>query len=474
MAWVLVASLTFSATTLADWQQAQSRTIRHGLQAVLMCNGLFTSHRSLVQVFDQELKFLAPPRFEGPRGTAEGGPYEVDWAGRAVTVGTDIKGTAISAVFREGFGCIVLPPETKPTPEILSGLPTATTSVSVAAASNKNWPFGERVVIELPDDVDPSLLQDASDWAFERATPEQVTVSLLVTRGERMLLERYAPGFDASTRTRTWSAAKSIAATLLGMMVDDGLLSLDEPLPVDWRPQLAVPKNEARATVSLRHALQMASGLMPVDAEGLEYQSGSGLAYWAGDSAAIGARRRGLVRTPGTFWEYENYDTLLAVHAMRRAIADDQKYHQFPSDRLLTQLGMHQTLLGVDRFGDFILSSQVYSSARDLARFGLLYLNAGVWRGERLVSQDWIDFVRTPAPAGNNPKGQYGGHWWLVPSDRTDVPSDAYAAAGSRGQFVIVVPSHDVVIVRRGLDYGRFGFDQWDLTREVLRAIPPN
>jgi CubicO group peptidase (beta-lactamase class C family) len=258
------------------------------------------------------------------------------------------------------------------------------------------------------------------------------------------------------------------------MMVDDGLLSLDEPLPVDWRPQLAVPKNEVRATVSLRHALQMASGLMPVDAEGLEYQSGSGLAYWAGDSAAIGARRRGLVRTPGTFWEYENYDTLLAVHAMRRAIADDQKYHQFPSDRLLTQLGMHQTLLGVDRFGDFILSSQVYSSARDLARFGLLYLNAGVWRGERLVSQDWIDFVRTPAPAGNNPKGQYGGHWWLVPSDRTDVPSDAYAAAGSRGQFVIVVPSHDVVIVRRGLDYGRFGFDQWDLTREVLRAIPPN
>ena len=112
-------------------------------------------------------------------------------------------------------------------------------------------------------------------------------------------------------------------------------------------------------------------------------------------------------------------------------------------------------------------------SARDLARFGLLYLDGGMWDGERLISQDWIDFVRTPAPATAELGNQYGGQWWLVPDDRKgEVPADAYSTAGNRGQYVIVVPSHGLVIVRRGLDWGRQGFDRWDLLREVLRALP--
>jgi hypothetical protein len=101
-----------------------------------------------------------------------------------------------------------------------------------------------------------------------------------------------------------------------------------------------------------------------------------------------------------------------------------------------------------DRFGDFILSSQLYTNARDLARFGLLYLQGGMWQGQRLLSEDWIKFVRTPAPAIAQRGSQYGGHWWLVPDNRNDVPKDAYSTAGNRGQFVIVVPSHDLVIVR--------------------------
>ena len=133
---------------------------------------------------------------------------------------------------------------------------------------------------------------------------------------------------------------------------------------------------------------------------------------------------------------------------------------------------MRSTLASTDRFGDFILSSQVYTNARDLARFGLLYLQGGVWDGERLVSEDWIRFVRTPAPATAETGNQYGGQFWLVPDDRTDVPKTAYSTSGNRGQYVIIVPSHDTVIVRRGLDYGRQGFNRWDLAREVLKAIP--
>ena len=142
---------------------------------------------------------------------------------------------------------------------------------------------------------------------------------------------------------------------------------------------------------------------------------------------------------------------------------------------MLDKIGMRNTLVSTDRFGDFILSSQVYTNARDLARFGLLYLQGGVWNGERLVSEDWIDFVRTPAPATAETGNFYGGQFWLVPDGRTDVPKSAYSTSGNRGQYVVIVPTHDLVIVRRGLDYGRQGFDRWSLTREVLKAIgtPP-
>jgi len=248
-------------------------------------------------------------------------------------------------------------------------------------------------------------------------------------------------------------------------------LHLIEPLGFDWLPQAASPETDPRNRITLRNVLNMSSGLYTVDNQGMEYKTGSGLAYWAGASSVNGARSRALIREPGTSWDYENYDTILAVYAMKRALGDPQTYLEYPRKALLDRIGMRNTLLSVDRFGDFILSSQVYTTARDLARFGMLYLQNGMWQGERLLSEEWIEFVRTPAPSTAKTGNFYGGQWWLVPDDRTDVPHDAYSTAGNRGQYVIVVPSHNLVIVRRGLDYGRQGFDRWDLTREVLKAI---
>jgi len=257
----------------------------------------------------------------------------------------------------------------------------------------------------------------------------------------------------------------------MGMLVDEGKLSLDEPLGIEWLPATRSPETDPRNAITLRHVLNMSSGLETIDNGGLEYATGSGLSYWAGASSIVGARSRALMREPGTFWDYENYDTLLGVYAMKLAIGDDEAYAEFPRRRLLDKIGMRNTLLSVDRFGDFILSSQVYTNARDLARFGLLYLNGGVWNGERLISEEWIEFTRTPAPATADIGNQYGGQWWLVPDNRNDVPRNAYSTAGNRGQYVVVVPDHDLVIVRRGLDYGRQGFNRWDLTREVLKAF---
>ena len=467
-----VASPTIAEQTKDfDYFSANRLMVRNGVQAVLMCNGLFTSNRTLQQVFDQELMYLTSERFGGRVDDTNGGEYVVDRPRMAVSVGGATTGPVVSAAFREGIGCVVMSPEQ--TLADIDSLPSLGMPYPGPDAASVEWPDGDKVgEIVVPDGVDAGALEAASNWAFDRDTPEQDTLSLVIVHGGKIIHERYADGVDINTRTRTWSTAKSIAVTLIGMLVDDGQMSLDAPLGIDWLPALENPENDPRNAITLRHVLNMTSGLYPVDSFNMEYANGSGLAYWAGASSVDGARSRGLVREPGTFWDYENYDTLLAVYAMKQALGDEQAYRELPRRALLDKIGMRNTLVSSDRFHDFILSSQVYTNARDLARFGLLYQQNGVWGGERLISEDWIEFVRTPAPATAERGNFYGGQWWLVPDDRGDVPKDAYSTAGNRGQYVIVVPGHELVIVRRGLDYNRQGFDRWDLTREVLRAFP--
>ncbi len=450
-----------------DYWQPQRHMVRLGQQAIFMCNGLFTSNRSLEQVFAQELAYLPKPV-----GTAEGGDYEVDWERKAVTIGSGHGVPKMRAAFRQGIGRVVMAPDQ--TLDDIDSLPAIEMPPPAGDAAKIPWPDGDKTgPISLTPEVDAAALQAASDWAFDRESPYQVTLSLLVVHRGRLVHERYADGVDMTTRTRTWSTAKSIASTLIGMLVDDGKLALDEPLGFDFLPkEAAAAETDPRSAITLRHALNMSSGLQTVDNGGQEYAVGSGMSYWAGASSVQGARRRALIREPGANWDYENYDTLLAVYAMKRALGSDKKYREFPRRRLLDRIGMRNTLLSADRFGDFVLSSQVYTSARDLARFGLLYLQNGLWNGERLLSEEWIDFVRTPAPSTADRGNFYGGQFWLVPDERGDVPKDAYSTAGNRGQYVVIVPSHDLVIVRRGLDWGRQGFDRWDMTREVLKAFP--
>lgn len=456
------------AATDYDYFRANRQLIRNGVQAVLTCNGLFTSGRSLEQVFAQELAYLG----ERTLGTAEEGPYQIHHDVRAVSVGGGGHGPAVSAAFREGIGCVVMAPNQ--TLADIPSLPSLDLPSPPGDPAEIPWPDGDLIEAPFIDPaIDPEALAAAVNWAFERDTPEQDTVSLLIVHRGRIIVERYAEGFDRSTRTRTWSTAKSIAATLIGMQVDRGQMALDAPLDLDWLPEMDGADRDPRDAITLRHVLNMSSGLEPVDSFGREYATGSGLAYWAGASSVEGALGRGLMREPGSHWDYENYDTLLAVLAFKRSLPDVTSYHRFPRRELLDRIGMRNTLLSTDRFGDFILSSQVYTNARDLARFGLLYLNEGMWGSERLISRNWIDFVRTPAPASGVRGSDYGGQWWLVPDDRkSEVPAGAYSTAGNRGQYVIIDPSHDLVVVRRGLDYGKQGFDRWDLLREVLKAFP--
>ncbi|MEM7502892.1 MAG: serine hydrolase [Pseudomonadota bacterium] len=451
-----------------DYFLANRTMIRNGVQALLTCNGLFTSNRTLEQVFEQELALL-----DDPIGSTRGGDYVVDTERRAVATGGGGSGPLMHAAFRKGIGCVLMSPDQDF--DDIDSLPVQEMPYPDLDPATTPWPNGDLVEDKLlPSEVDARALDAAADWTFNRPTPEQDTLSLMVLYKGDIIFERYADGVDMHTRTRTWSTAKSITATLIGMLVDEGRLSLDKSLGLEWLPAVRDPEKDPRNVITLRHVLNMSSGLHPVDGNGpsMFAATGSGLAYWAGASSNEGARRRGLIREPGTYWDYENYDTLLLVAAMKKAIGDDKTYAEFPRRRLFDKIGMRSTLASTDRFGDFILSSQIYTNARDLARIGLLYQQGGVWDGERLISEDWIEFVTTPAPASAPNGNNYGGQFWLVPDDRNDVPKSAFSTSGNRGQFVIVVPTHDTVIVRRGLDYGRMGFNRWDLAREVLKAIP--
>ena len=353
---VLLISLVFAAPTFAqtqssfDYWQFNREMIRRGQQAVFMCNGLFVSNRTLEQVFEQELAYLREPI-----GTAAGGDYVVDSERRAVAIGNPDGVPVMRAAFREGIGCVVLAPDQ--TFDDIDDLPILTLPPPAVDPATIPWPDGDKLEdAPLPAGMDQAALQAASDWAFDRESPEQVTLSLLIVHNGRIVQERYAPDVTMETRTRTWSTAKSIAATLIGMLADQGRMSLDAPLGFRWFPDVDAADRDPRSEITnseaavcaVRDLLNMSSGLYPIDNANLEYATGSGLSYWAGESSVEHSRRRGLIRAgPGTYWDYENYDTLLAVYKMKIELGDDA-YLEFPRRALFDRIGMRNTLVSTD------------------------------------------------------------------------------------------------------------------------------
>ncbi|MDP6580685.1 MAG: serine hydrolase domain-containing protein, partial [Vicinamibacterales bacterium] len=312
-----------------DYWKPQRDMIRRGQQAVFMCNGLFTGNRSIENVFAQELAFLPEPI-----GTPSGGDYVVNDMRQAVAIGTPGATPVMRAAFREGIGCVILAPDQ--TFEDIDRLPELALPYPPGDPATIAWPDGDLVTdMSLPTGVNPVALEAASDWAFDRESPQQVTLSLLVVHNGQIIHERYAPGMEMTTRTRTWSTAKSIAVTLIGMLVDQGKMQLDEPLGLEWLPRTRSAGGDPRSAITLRHVLNMSSGLDTIDNGGLEYATGSGMSYWAGASSVRGALRQALIREPGTNWDYENYDTLLAVYKMKQVLGDEQAYREFPRRALL-------------------------------------------------------------------------------------------------------------------------------------------
>ena len=295
--------------------------------------------------------------------------------------------------------------------------------------------------------------------AFTGEYGEGRTTVVTVLHNGQIVGEQFADGFFANTPQRTWSVAKSIAATLVGAAVQRGEADVSDSAGLD------IGLGDPRHSITIDHALRMASGRYS-DTPGNRTDP----LYWGGTTVDERAQNWPLIRTPGTVYRYANNDTLAAVQAI------EDTFEAHPPSEFFAKLVMNHTVAEEDWNGNYGLSSQVWSTSRDLARLGQLYLNDGVWNGERLLPENWREYVSTPS--GPQPEGTdwgYGAGWWTFRRPEGNafegIPDDAFAARGNRGQYIVVVPSRDVVIVRRGEDIVGTSFDVAAFARDVLAAL---
>jgi CubicO group peptidase (beta-lactamase class C family) len=443
------------------------RAIAAGYKALTLCSGIFHGGRTQAQMEALELTGIYP-EYDAivPGLPAEVRSYRTEpgnrtqppqlWAGE-VEVPFAESLSPRRARWTVNQGCTLFPigdfaPESP-------GMITVMDNVPLFAGSmdGQPWPTGDRMPpVRTPPRLAPVAAR-ALDGAFYG---DGRTTAILVVHNGRIVAEAYAPGFGIHTAQRTWSVAKSIAGTLIGVAVRDRLLRMGHS------DRVRIPEwHDARGNMALDDLLRMASGLHSATAG-----NRTDAVYFGGVSVTEETVAWPLEARPGTRFRYANNDILLAVRALRAAIDDDAIYHAFPRERLFAPLGMTRTVAEMDPRGNFILSSQVWSTARDLARFGLLYLNDGVWNGTRILPETWRAHVtRASGPQPDGPFG-YGATFWLM-SRSEGVPPDAFAAFGNRGQYVVIVPSRNLVIVRRGEDGAGRRFDIARFTADVIAAL---
>ena len=430
------------------------RAIAAGYKAAMLCSGIFNAGRTEAQVEALELRGIYPEYdaiVPTLKATVRRDPYqvEVDWSDTL---------PPRWARYEPGRGCVTYPIGTQPVP----GLPDARSPEPVRPGPDpRSWPVGDATTKSKPTGALSSLVGRSFD---RRTYGAGETVGVVILRGGKIVAERYRPGFGAFTSNRTWSVAKSLAGALVGVASLAPPGQRTAPFAVD-KPALVLPwqtPGDPRAAITLDQLLRMTSGL-----HGETAGNRTDAVYFGGATVEETAVAAPLEVKPGTRFRYANNDILLAVYAARWATLD--RHSDFARRKLFAKLNMAHTLAETDWQGNYILSSQVWSTARDLARFGQFLLQDGVWQGERLLPEGWVRYMTTPSGPQPASGPGYGATLWLF-GPKQGLPAGSYAAQGNRGQYVMVIPSERLVIVRRGEDPGAARFDIARFAADVIEA----
>ena len=408
--------------------------------AKIMCSAVFVTGLDPAFAAENVGYFTAPYAERAKLGTPR-----IDRAKRTVEVALP-NGTVRTAKQVGSQGCVALPigaADVSFTPSLVkSALPDAATTW---------WPMGDKLRPVPPSaEYDIVKVRQAVDAAF---APAAMTAAVVVTWKGRIIAERYGDGVTLTTPLESWSMGKSVTATLIGLLIRQGAYDLWQPAPI---PEWQGP-GDPRARIRIADILHMSSGLRiraPQDPDfdpAGPYPDHLYLYTGTVDSFKYAATRP-LQWPPNTVGRYRNTDPVLINYLVRLAVEKrKESYHAFPQRALFDKLGIRTMVLDTDPFGNFLTQGYELASGRDWARLANLYLQDGVWNGERILPEGFVKFVSTLAPAWEaDQRPIYGGFFWLNGDSSFPAPKGAYYMSGVGSQNVLIVPSHDLVVVRLG------------------------
>jgi CubicO group peptidase (beta-lactamase class C family) len=432
-------------------------------KAKRLCSCVFLAGRNPDQVIKEDLAGL---EYIG---------VDIDKTNKSVT-GNFLGMAKRTAIYRDGLGCtLVLGKSAEELKKQASGY----NPKHVEDRSKIPWPEGDLVPDEpLASNINKPLLDNTLEWAFSQGSLKSPMMAraVVVVYDGRIIAERYAEGFDRNTPQLGWSMSKSATNALVGILVNEGRLSLKAQAPVtEWQKP-----GDPRSAITLDELMRMSSGLK----FGEDYVwplSDAIQMLFNSDCAGCYASSKPLDSPPDTKWYYSSGTTNIISRIIRQASGGtDADFFAFPKKVLFDKLGMQSAIIEPGPDGVFVGSSFMYATPRDWARLGLLYLNDGVLKGERILPEGWVRYSTTPTPMA--PKGEYGAQIWLNagpnnnPGERVmpNVPADQFSFKGFEGQQVSVIPSHKLVIVRMGItwDYEAWNYDELDFfLGSIVKAV---
>lgn len=396
-----------------------------GYAAKNLCSNVFVSGRDAADIekVDLNFSFIKYTR------------NDVDYENKGVT--SRFLWGRSRAIYRDGFGSTLL----RDVPE--ETLRKAVFPNDTDPGYRKDtieWPLGDIVPDTISTGIDKAAITKISGQLINNNAYSGNAFAFIVLHKGVPVAEAYKPEFNKDTRFLSWSMAKSFTNALTGILVRQGKMDIMQPADVEeW-------KGDERSKITLNDLLQMQSGLKWNE----DYGSRSDVNLMLFNK---GDMSRYAVSSPseypaGTQWKYSSGTANIICNLIRNEFESDTSCYAFIQDEFFEKIGITDAVFEVDPSGDFIGSSYLYATARDYARFGLLYLNDGVFNGERILPEGWVNYTRTPASASN---GEYGALFWLNRSGKyPSAPEDMYSCNGHDGQYIFIIPSRELIMVVLG------------------------